>query len=99
MATMALAPRWCAVNSAPMAMDWSIRPKVWPVKSASSWWSSAASAAAQMVAIAFLLAGPAGDQIFPYVTELGILFLWIAALITLYTGYDYFRAGLRHIDV
>jgi cardiolipin synthase (CMP-forming) len=51
------------------------------------------------VAIAFLLAGPAGDQIFPYVTELGILFLWIAALITLYTGYDYFRAGLRHIDV
>ncbi|SHI68970.1 CDP-diacylglycerol--glycerol-3-phosphate 3-phosphatidyltransferase [Aureimonas altamirensis] len=55
--------------------------------------------AAQMVAIAFLLAGPAGDQIFPYVTELGILFLWIAALITLYTGYDYFRAGLRHIDV
>ncbi|KHJ54253.1 CDP-diacylglycerol--glycerol-3-phosphate 3-phosphatidyltransferase [Aureimonas sp. OT7] len=55
--------------------------------------------AAQMVAIAFLLAGPAGDQIFPYVTELGIFFLWIAALITLYTGYDYFRAGLRHIDV
>lgn len=55
--------------------------------------------AAQMVAIAFLLAGPAGDQIFPYVTQLGILFLWIAALITLYTGYDYFRAGLRHIDV
>ncbi|WP_062226209.1 CDP-diacylglycerol--glycerol-3-phosphate 3-phosphatidyltransferase [Aureimonas frigidaquae] len=54
--------------------------------------------AAQMVAISFLLAGPAGDVIFPYTTLLGNIFLWIAAIITLYTGYDYFRAGLRHID-
>ena len=23
--------------------------------------------------------------------------LWVSALITLYTGYDYFRAGLRHL--
>jgi cardiolipin synthase len=23
--------------------------------------------------------------------------LWIAAIITLYTGYDYFRAGLKHV--
>ena len=23
--------------------------------------------------------------------------VWIAALVTLYTGYDYFRAGLKHI--
>jgi cardiolipin synthase len=23
--------------------------------------------------------------------------LWIAAVVTLYTGYDYFRAGLKHI--
>jgi len=52
---------------------------------------------AQMVAIAFLLAGPAGDEIFPYTTSLGILLLWIAALLTIYTGYDYFRAGLKHI--
>lgn len=52
---------------------------------------------AQMVAIAFLLAGPAGDEIFPYTTLLGILLLWIAALLTIYTGYDYFRAGLKHI--
>jgi cardiolipin synthase len=52
---------------------------------------------AQMVAIAFLLSGPAGDEIFPYTTSLGILLLWIAALLTIYTGYDYFRAGLKHI--
>ncbi|MCF3641523.1 CDP-diacylglycerol--glycerol-3-phosphate 3-phosphatidyltransferase [Rhizobium sp. TRM95111] len=51
----------------------------------------------QMVAIAFLLAGPAGDKLLPFTTEAGITLLWIAALITMYTGYDYFRAGLKHI--
>ncbi len=51
----------------------------------------------QMVAIAVLLAAPALDKIIPYSTETGIILLWIAALITLYTGYDYFRAGLKHI--
>ncbi|MCX8999011.1 CDP-diacylglycerol--glycerol-3-phosphate 3-phosphatidyltransferase [Rhizobiaceae bacterium BDR2-2] len=53
----------------------------------------------QMVAIAFLLAGPAGETVLPYTVELGILLLWIAALLTMYTGYDYFRAGLKHIIV
>ena len=53
--------------------------------------------ATQMVAIGFLLAGPAGDQIVPYVTETGRALLWISAVVTLYTGYDYFRAGLRHM--
>ncbi|MBB6013062.1 CDP-diacylglycerol--glycerol-3-phosphate 3-phosphatidyltransferase [Aquamicrobium sp. NLF2-7] len=51
----------------------------------------------QMVSIAFLLAGPAGDKIFPYTTQTGLALLWIAAIVTLYTGYDYFRAGLKHI--
>ena len=51
----------------------------------------------QMVAIAFLLAGPAGDQVLPYTTEIGITLLWIAAALTIYTGYDYFKAGLKHI--
>ena len=51
----------------------------------------------QMFAIAFLLAGPAGDNILPYTTEIGITLLWISAIVTLYTGYDYFRAGLKHI--
>jgi len=52
----------------------------------------------QMVAIAFMLAGPAGDKYFPATTEIGLVLLWISALVTLYTGYDYFRAGLRHIE-
>jgi CDP-diacylglycerol--glycerol-3-phosphate 3-phosphatidyltransferase len=51
----------------------------------------------QLVAIGFLIAGPAGDTVLPYITEMGIAMLWIAAALTLYTGYDYFRAGIRHV--
>lgn len=51
----------------------------------------------QMVAIAFLLAGPAGDKVLPYTTEMGIGLLWVAAVLTMYTGYDYFKAGLKHM--
>ncbi|SDB44539.1 CDP-diacylglycerol--glycerol-3-phosphate 3-phosphatidyltransferase [Bauldia litoralis] len=61
----------------------------------------------QMVAIGFLLAGTAGDKVFSNLTimgsdigivsYIGLLLLWISALVTLYTGYDYFRAGIRHL--
>ncbi len=51
----------------------------------------------QLVAIGFLIAGPAGDTLIPGVTKVGVVGLWIAAALTLYTGYDYFRAGLRHV--
>ena len=51
----------------------------------------------QMVALGFLICGPAGDRIFPYVSYIGLLLLWVSALLTLYTGYDYFRAGLVHL--
>ena len=51
----------------------------------------------QMVAIGFLLAGPAGDKLVPYTTEIGITLLWVSAALTLYTGYDYFRAGMKHV--
>ncbi len=52
---------------------------------------------AQLVAIGFLLAGPAGDKVFPYTTETGLVLLWISAIVTLITGWDYFRAGLKHV--
>jgi cardiolipin synthase len=52
---------------------------------------------AQMVAIAFLLAGPAGEEILPHTTEIGIVLLWISAILTIYSGYDYFRVGLKHM--
>ena len=51
----------------------------------------------QMIAIGFLIVGPAGDSIVPHTALVGIVLLWAAALITIYTGYDYFRAGLKHI--
>ncbi len=52
---------------------------------------------AQLVAIGFLLAGEAGDRILPVVTLTGLTLLWLSALLTLYTGWDYFRAGVRHL--
>ncbi|HYI90942.1 MAG TPA: CDP-diacylglycerol--glycerol-3-phosphate 3-phosphatidyltransferase [Beijerinckiaceae bacterium] len=51
----------------------------------------------QLVAIGFLIAGPAGERILPGTVEIGIVLLWIAAILTLYTGWDYLKAGLRHI--
>ncbi len=53
----------------------------------------------QLVAIGFLLAGDAGDALFrvPVVTPIGLSLLWLSALLTLYTGWDYFRAGVRHL--
>ncbi len=51
----------------------------------------------QLIAIGFLIAGPAGDEVVGGITKIGIGFLWVAAALTLYTGYDYFRAGLRHV--
>lgn len=63
-----------------------------PVSQLAKW-----KTAIQMVALAFLLAGPAGDKVLPYTTEAGLLLLWIAAILTLYTGWDYFRAGIKHM--
>jgi len=38
-----------------------------------------------------------GTQILGLVTFVGIALLWISALLTLYTGWDYFRAGVKHL--
>ena len=67
----------------------------------------------QLVAIGFLLCGEAGDTVLPHsvlawrwrsgedliplANSVGLVLLWISALITLYTGWDYFRAGMRHL--
>lgn len=52
--------------------------------------------AIQMIAISFLLLGDAGPAWLP-VTRIGEISLWLAAGLTLITGYDYLRAGLRHM--
>src|SRR5690349_11010399 len=51
----------------------------------------------QLVAVGFLICGEAGDAIVPVVTEIGIILLWLSALLTLYTGWDYLQAGLHHL--
>src|SRR5271169_4230466 len=50
----------------------------------------------QMVAIGFLIAGEAGEKVLPQTVEIGIALLWLSAIVTLYTGWDYMRAGLRY---
>jgi len=53
----------------------------------------------QMVMLGFLLVGSAGPMFGPFsTTDIGVVGLWIAAVLTLITGYDYLNAGLRHVD-
>jgi CDP-diacylglycerol--glycerol-3-phosphate 3-phosphatidyltransferase len=59
----------------------------------------------QLVAVGFLIAGDAGDKVASMlikqdtlvITNIGLALLWLSALVTLYTGWDYMRAGLRHM--
>jgi len=50
----------------------------------------------QMIAIGVLIVGDAGPRFLP-VAAIGEMLLWIAASLTLVTGYDYLQAGLRHM--
>ncbi len=50
----------------------------------------------QIIAIGFLLVGKDAPSFIPAV-DIGVVALWLAAVLTLYTGYDYLRAGLRHM--
>ena len=51
----------------------------------------------QLVAIGFLIAGEAGEVILPPTVLIGIVLLWISAIFTIYTGWDYLRAGIHHL--
>ena len=52
----------------------------------------------QMFSIAVLLTGETGNKIINFqdynAQTIGIILLWIAAFLTLYTGYDYLRKGI-----
>jgi cardiolipin synthase (CMP-forming) len=50
----------------------------------------------QMVAIGFLIVGDSGPGWLP-VTDIGWAGLWLAAILTLVTGWDYLQAGVRHM--
>ncbi len=51
----------------------------------------------QLIALGFLVAGPAGELILPGTTAIGLALLWLAAALTIWTGWDYMRAGIRHV--
>jgi cardiolipin synthase (CMP-forming) len=51
----------------------------------------------QLVALGFLIAGPAGETVLPNNTLIGTILLWIAAILTIYTGWDYFKNGIHHL--
>jgi cardiolipin synthase (CMP-forming) len=57
--------------------------------------------AMQLVAVGFLIAGPAGDALLPtdWTRLIGLALLWVAAILTLVTGYDYMKASIQHLVV
>ena len=63
-----------------------------PVTAVAKW-----KTAVQLVALGFLIAGPAGDLVLPGATRIGVVLLWIAAILTLYTGWDYMKASYDHV--
>ena len=54
----------------------------------------------QMVSIALLLSGETGNKIINFDTynaqTIGIIFLWLSAALTLFTGYNYMRKCIDH---
>jgi len=68
-----------------------VRVKV-PVSALAKW-----KTVAQLIALGFLLAGPAGDRVLPHNTDIGLTLLWLSALLTLYTGWDYMKAGVTTV--
>ncbi len=63
-----------------------------PVSQVAKW-----KTALQLIAVGVLIAGPAGDKLIPFASKIGIALLWAAAVLTIYTGWDYFNAGIRHL--
>lgn len=51
--------------------------------------------ALQLIALAILILSENNLTILPIII-LGKIALWVAALMTLYTGYDYLKSGLKH---
>jgi len=63
-----------------------------PVSALAKW-----KTAFQMIALGALILGGAMPEM-PWVHTVGIVCLWLAAALTLVTGYDYLRIGLKHMD-
>jgi CDP-diacylglycerol--glycerol-3-phosphate 3-phosphatidyltransferase len=62
-----------------------------PVSRVAKW-----KTAFQLVAIGFLIAGPAGEAVLPGTITIGLVLLWLAAGLTIYTGWDYLKTSIDH---
>ncbi|WP_293941144.1 CDP-diacylglycerol--glycerol-3-phosphate 3-phosphatidyltransferase [Sphingomonas sp.] len=51
----------------------------------------------QIIALGALILGGA-VPLMPWVHSVGLVCLWVAATLTLITGWDYLRTGMRHFD-
>jgi CDP-diacylglycerol--glycerol-3-phosphate 3-phosphatidyltransferase/cardiolipin synthase len=51
----------------------------------------------QLIALGALILGGALPH-WPFVHQVGLVTLWAAAILTLITGWDYLRVGLKHMD-
>ncbi|MXQ10378.1 CDP-diacylglycerol--glycerol-3-phosphate 3-phosphatidyltransferase [Microvirga makkahensis] len=51
----------------------------------------------QLLSLGFLIAGPAGETVLPGTIPIGRVLLWISALLTIYTGWDYLKTGIKHL--
>ncbi len=51
----------------------------------------------QVVAIAMLILAPAIEHVWGWVHRAGIVALWGAAVLTIYTGFSYVRANVAHV--
>lgn len=52
----------------------------------------------QMVFIGFLIAGPYGEKLVPGTVDIGNIGITVAAVLTVITGWDYMKAGLKLIE-
>lgn len=62
-----------------------------PVSAIAKW-----KTVAQLIALGFFIAGPAGEAVLPGTIKIGSALLWIAAVLTLYTGFDYLQSAFTH---
>jgi len=51
----------------------------------------------QLLAVGFLIAGPAGETVLPGTILIGTILLWASAILTIYTGWDYLKTGIHHM--
>ena len=63
-----------------------------PVSAVAKWKTTV-----QMIALGFLIVGDAGEPILHGTRTIGLYLLCLSAALTLYTGWDYMKAGLKHV--